>query len=98
MANASEAHVVMLVQLWPKYPTYGRSCVLGPGLTGAVPYGLAPYGDAWWALWLSCVILNVFLVVQVLALFSHFFSQNIPVFKFKGNSMWISVSLRQDKR
>lgn len=29
--------------------------------------------------------------------YSCFFSQNMPVFKFKGNSMRISVSVRKDK-
>jgi len=45
VAKASEAHEAMLSRGWLKHPACGRSCALGPGPAGAVPYGLALYGD-----------------------------------------------------
>lgn len=53
-------------------------------------------GDSWWVLWHSHGIPEHFSCCNFWLYYSHSFSQNMPVFKFKGYSMWILVAVRVD--
>lgn len=98
--------IFFLKPLTPYYPNDGGSTLY---MEEAVCLGLAQWeqflmtwlvvgmrGDSWWVLWCSHGTPEHFSRCNFWLYYSHSFSQNTPVSKFKGSSAWISVAVRGD--